>query len=199
MTRASHRAIHALPALAMLVGGLAMGAGLAVVITGYDGRISEIGTASAQEMARPAGGTPFHDHIVLADIPACQSLYPHMGAILTSGASYSVQSRWHPNDSSPKAVEALVGLLFDTPEYSGPAFGYVLASPSEETCTGSLVRVTPVETDCARVAETFVLSPAELSRLGSIDVYTFDSGEQLGLIPLGSGCVAVSTISLSES
>lgn len=199
MKRSSRFARSTVPALSILVGGIALGAGVAVAITGYGDRIFAIGTAAAQEeIVRPAGGSPFHDHIAQAAIPACQSLYPQMGAILTDGASYTVQSRWHANDSSHRAVEALVGMVFDTSEYSGPAMGYVMASPSGKACTGSLVRVMPVEADCAHMVETFVSSPAELSQLESLDVYTFESGEQLALIALGSSCVAVSTISLSE-
>lgn len=175
---------------------IAIGAVLGAAFAGYGGYLPRIETATAQE-AQPVNGTLFDDHIAQAAMPACEALYPQMGALLTDGASYAVQTRWHAIDPERQAVQSIVGLNFDTPQHSGPAAGYVYAAPSGSACSGSVLRVTPVEADCASLATALVSAPAELSQLESISVYAFETGEQLALLPFGTACVAVSSMSLS--
>jgi hypothetical protein len=140
--------------------------------------------------------TPFLQHAKQAGLQACSSVFPGLGALLTSGSQYSVQSIWNNESPDKHTVQALVGMNYTTEGYSGPAAGVVVAAPTGSRCEGSMVRVAPFAASCTDMSAMLPKGSKLTNNLAQISVYELpDNGGNAMLLPTGASCVVISVAS----
>lgn len=147
---------------------------------------------TAAEAGMIDGDTPFHDHVAQAGVTSCFGSFPAMGALLTQNSQYTVQSRWTEEQIGGRVIHAVVGMEFETPEYSGPAVGYVFAAPTGDRCAGGMVRVTPFAQSCDAVAQQFLPGSMLEAELQGLHAYAVADGSQVVIMPFGESCVVLS-------
>lgn len=147
--------------------------------------------------ANPApADTPFLQHAKQAGLQSCSGVFPGLGAVLTSGSQYSVQSIWNSETPDKHAVQALVGMNYATEGYSGPAAGVVIAAPTGSRCEGSMVRVAPFAASCADMPAMLPKGSKLANNLAQVSVYELpDNSGNAMLLPTGNGCVVISVAS----
>ncbi|CAA0128878.1 Uncharacterised protein [Starkeya nomas] len=137
--------------------------------------------------------TPFLTHAKQAGLAACSNVYPVLGQLLTDGARYNVVSTWNEQEPDKHAIQALVGLNYQSSSYTGSAGGVVVASPNGAACEGAMIRVAPLSATCASVPATLPQGSTLANTLGNVQVYALaGNGGQAMLVPSGGGCVVVS-------
>ncbi len=148
-------------------------------------------------VANPApADTPFLQHAKQAGLQSCSSVFPVLGALLTNGSQYSVQSIWNSETPDKHAVQALVGMNYATEGYSGLAAGVVVAAPTGSVCEGSMVRVAPFAASCADMPAMLPKGSKRTNNLAQISVYELpDNGGNAMLLPTGNNCVVISVAS----
>lgn len=149
---------------------------------------------AAQKTPDPSlADTPFLAHSKQAGLSACSNVYPILGQLLTSGAKYNVVSEWNQQAADQHPIQGLVGLDYDTQNYTGLAGGIVMAAPNGTDCEGAMVRVAPLPTSCANVPATLPQGSNIANTLGRVSLYTLaGNGGQALLVPSGETCVVVS-------
>lgn len=193
-----------LGAVALVSCGLVVGLGLAGAAYLYGAAPGPLAPAVAQEAPVPQeaqvdedvpvaeGDTPFHAHIAQAGISACDAVFPLMGALITQGSDYVVQTRWNADAPGGHPIQALVGMAFETPQYTGPALGYVFAAPIGDACAGGMLRVTPFEENCDMVATSLISAGVLDAQLQDLRSYLMPDGSQVVVMPAGEACIAIS-------
>lgn len=176
--------------------GIAAGAdaGAADTRTAEDAQDSD---DAAGEKAREA--TPFVRHASEAGAATCASMFAALGNMLTAGSSYSVQSFWNQEAPDVHAIQALVGMSYETEGYSGPAAGYVVAAPDGAACEGSMVRIAPYSVSCEDVASILPEDSEHINVLREVAVFNLAGGGQALLLPMDASCVVVSVASGTHS
>lgn len=140
----------------------------------------------------PAAETPFLAHAREAGLKACGTVFPVLGERLSGGARYSLQSRWNASEPDRHAVQSVLGLSINSPDYSGPAAGIVYASPNGADCEGTMVRVVPYQKSCDAVAQTLPPGSALSIDLDAVRVYDLADNGRIMLLPSAQNCVAIS-------
>jgi len=137
--------------------------------------------------------TPFLAHTKQAHLRACSNVFPVLGQLLTSGAKYNIVSEWNQQAPDRHPIQALVGLDYESQNYTGPAGGIVMAAPNGTDCEGAMIRVAPLPTACANVPATLPQGSKISNTLGKVSLYILaGNGGQAMLIPSGDTCVVVS-------
>ncbi len=151
-------------------------------------------SAAAKKAPGPAlPDTPFLAHVKQAGLSTCSNVFPILGQILTDGAKYNVQSEWNEKEPDKHPVQALVGLDYQSKNYTGPAAGLVFASPNGSACEGAMVRVAPLPISCQNVPATLPQGSKLTNSLGKVSVYTLaNNGGQALLLPSGEACIVMS-------
>jgi hypothetical protein len=158
--------------------------------------LSQPAIAETNEANPAPDDTPFLQHAKQAGLQSCSSVFPGLGALLTNGTTYSVQSIWNNETPDKHAVQALVGMNYATEGYSGPAAGVVVAAPTGSLCEGSMVRVAPFAASCADMPAMLPKGSKLTNNLAQISVYELpDNGGNAMLLPAGSSCVVISVAS----
>ncbi|WP_179213835.1 hypothetical protein [Rhizobium sullae] len=158
--------------------------------------LSQPAVAETNAAASTPADTPFRQHAKQAGLQACANIFPGLGALLTNGSQYSVQSTWNIETPDKHAVQALVGMNYATEGYSGTAAGVVVAAPTGSLCEGSMVRVAPFTTSCADMPALLPKGSKLTNNLAQISVYELpDNGGNAMLLPTGDGCAVVSVAS----
>nr|WP_206078894.1 hypothetical protein [Mesorhizobium camelthorni] len=158
--------------------------------------LSQPAIAETNEANPAPADTPFLQHAKQAGLQSCSSVFPGLGALLTNGTTYSVQSIWNNETPDKHAVQALVGMNYATEGYSGPAAGVVFAAPTESACEGAMVRVAPFAAACADIPAMLPKGSKLANNLGQISIYELsDNGGNAMLLPTGNNCVVISVAS----
>jgi len=135
----------------------------------------------------------FLDHVKQAGIKSCGTVFPILGQLLANGTEYNAQSQWHSTEPDKHVVQALVGMKYATSAYSGPAAGFVFASPTGSACEGSMVRIAPFPRKCADIPATLPPGSTLANTLGPIPVYNIaNQGGQVLLLPSDQSCIVIS-------
>lgn len=140
----------------------------------------------------PLAETPFLAHAREAGLKACSTIFPVLGELLSGGAQYSLQSRWNTSEPDSHAVQSVLGLSINSPDYSGPAAGIVYAAPNGTGCEGAMVRVVPYQKSCDAVAQALPPNSALSISLGTVQVYDLANSGRIMLLPSAQSCVAIS-------
>lgn len=176
--------------------GIAAVAGVGFGAFQFPAVVSVFAQGSAAETAKadPAlPKTPFVEHARQAGIKTCGTVFPILGQLLANGAEYKVQTQWHDTEPDKHSMQALVGMNYSTPTYSGPAAGVVFASPNGTACEGSMVRVAPFPKKCTDMPAALPAGSTLASTLGSILVYNAaNNGGQVLLLPSDQSCIVIS-------
>lgn len=158
--------------------------------------LSQPAIAETNEAASKPADTPFLQHAKKARLQACSNVFPGLGALLTNGSQYAVQSTWNSETPDKHAVQALVGMNYATAEYNGAAAGVVIAAPTGSLCEGAMIRVAPFATPCADMPAMLPKGSRLANNLEQISVYELpDNGGNAMLLPTGSGCAVISVAS----
>jgi hypothetical protein len=158
--------------------------------------ISRPAVAETNEANQAMADTPFRQHAKQAGLQSCSTVFPALGELLTNGTQYNVQSIWNSEAGDKHAVQALVGMNYATPGYSGPAAGIVFAAPIASGCEGAMVRVAPFTASCMEISAKFPNGSKLVNNLGQIGVYELgNNGGNAMLLPTGNGCVVISVAS----
>ena len=158
--------------------------------------ISQPAVAETNAANQPLADTPFLQHAKQAGLQSCSTIFPVLGALLTNGTQYNVQSIWNSEAADKHAVQALVGMNYATQGYSGPAAGVVVAAPVASGCEGSMVRVAPFTASCPEISAKFPTGSKLVNNLGQVSVYELaDNGGNAMLLPTGNSCVVISVAS----
>jgi hypothetical protein len=137
--------------------------------------------------------TPFADHARQAGITSCAKAFPALGALLTNGAQYSIQSSWDRTAANDHSIQAIASLKYEGQGFDGNATGVVFASPMGAGCEGNMVRIVPFKRTCDQVAAIFPKGTTRAQDLTGTPLFNLgDSGGQTLLLTTGNGCVAVS-------
>lgn len=201
----------ALAAVLLLAIGVGAGAyhrqalGLLGVATVSDGTADDGGAkegirqadAVARETTRET--TPFARHANEAGVTTCASMFAALGDMLTAGSRYGVQSFWNRQAPDAHAMQALVGMSYETEGYSGPAAGYVFAAPDGATCEGSMVRIAPYPVSCEDVLSILPEDSERINALREVAVFSLSDGGQALLLPMDASCVVISVASGTQS
>lgn len=137
--------------------------------------------------------TPFLTHTKQAGLSACSNVFPVLGQLLTSGAKYNIVSEWNQQAPDQHPIQALVGLDYESQDYTGPAGGIVMAAPNGTDCEGAMVRIAPLSMACSNIPATLPQGSKITNTLGKVSLYTLaGNGGQALLVPSGETCVVVS-------
>lgn len=147
----------------------------------------------------PLAETPFLAHAREAGLKACSTIFPVLGELLSGGTQYSLQSRWNTSEPDGHAVQSVLGLSINSPDYSGPAAGIVYAAPNGSNCEGAMVRVVPYQKSCNAVAQALLPDGAPSISLGAVQVYDLANVGRIMLLPSAHSCVAISLAQASGS
>ncbi len=185
-------------AVLSLLGFVVVGAAGYVVLR-YDGIgdvLSQPAVAKTKEANPSPADTPFLQHAKQAGLQACSNVFPGLGALLTNGSQYGVQSIWNNDKPDAHAVQALVGMNYATEQYSGPAAGVIVAAPTGSLCEGSMVRVAPFSAPCSDLPAMLPKGSKLTNNLAQISVYELpDNSGNAMLLPTGDSCVVISVAS----
>jgi hypothetical protein len=188
-----------LKATALSLFGIAIVSAAGYVAMRYDAignLLSQPAVAEPSEANPAPDDTPFLQHAKQAGLQSCSDVFPGLGALLTNGSQYSVQSIWNPETPDKHTVQALVGMNYATEGYSGPAAGVVVAAPTGTLCEGSMVRVAPFAASCADMPAMLPKGSKLTNNLAQISVYELpDNGGNAMLLPTGNSCVVISVVS----
>ncbi|MDX3925791.1 MAG: hypothetical protein QHC90_08265 [Shinella sp.] len=179
--------------------GIVVVAAAGYVAMRYDGIgnfLSQPAVAETNGAAPAPADTPFLQHAKQAGLQACANVFPGLGALLTNGSQYGVQSTWNPETPDKHAVQALVGMNYATEGYSGAAAGVVIAAPTGSLCEGAMVRVAPFPAPCSDMPTMLPKGSKLTNNLAQISVYELpDNGGNAMLLPTGDGCAVISVAS----
>lgn len=183
--------------LSLLAIAVAGAAGYAVARYDVIGNLlSQPAVAAANDANQGLPDTPFLQHAKKAGLQSCSTLYPVLGALLTTGTQYNVQSIWNNEAADKHAVQALVGMNYASQGYNGPAAGIVFAAPVASGCEGTMVRVAPFTASCMDIAAKFSNGSKLINTLGQVQLYELgDEGGDAMLLPTGNSCVVISVAS----
>lgn len=176
-----------------IVGATGYGATSYGVISGL---LSQPAVADTPEAGADAADSPFRQHAKQAGLLACSNVFPGLGALLTGGSQYGVQSIWNSETPDQHAVQALVGMNYATEGYTGIAAGVVVAAPTGSACEGSIVRVAPFPVPCADMPTRLPKGSKLTNNLAQVSVYELpNNGGNAMLLPSGTSCVVISVAS----
>lgn len=162
--------------------------------------LSQAAVADTPQDKSSAADSPFMQHAKQAGLQSCSSIFPGLGALLTNGSQYGVQSIWNNETPDRHSVQALVGMNYATEGYSGIAAGVVVAAPTESSCEGSMVRVAPFEVPCAEMPARLPKGSKLTNNLAQVSVYQLpDNNGNAMLLPTGNTCVVISVASAMEA
>lgn len=165
----------------------------------YDGIgnvLSQPAVAKTEATTPSRADTPFLQHARQAGLLACSNVFPGLGALLTNGSQYGVQSIWNDDKPDAHAVQALVGMNYATEQYSGPAAGIIVAAPTGSLCEGSMVRIAPFSASCSDMPAMLPKGSKLTNNLAQISVYELpDNGGNAMLLPSGDSCIVISVAS----
>lgn len=158
--------------------------------------LSPPAVADTPEAGVDAADSPFRQHAKQAGLLACSNVFSGLGALLTGGSQYGVQSIWNNDTPDQHAVQALVGMNYATEGYSGIAAGVVVAAPTGSNCEGSMVRVAPFPVPCADMHARLPQGSKLTNNLVQVSVYELpNNGGNAMLLPTGNSCVVISVAS----
>jgi hypothetical protein len=168
----------------------------------YDKMGSLFSQAAVAETTEPKADqpdTPFLQHAKQAGLQTCSNLFPALGALLTNGSQYSVQSAWNTKAPNEHVVQAFVGMDYASQSYSGAAAGIVFAAPTGSACEGAMVRVAPFATSCSNIPSLLPQGSELANTLGQVAIYSLanNNGSAM-LLPSGNNCVVISVASASK-
>jgi hypothetical protein len=162
--------------------------------------LSLVGTAAASPStpkqplagAAPSAGQLFQAQASRTGAQACAATYAALGAMLTQGAAFAVQTQTASQAPNAHLVQGAVGMTYALPELKGQAAGVLVAAPTAQGCEGQLVRVAPFQQSCQSVVRLLPAGSALAQNLSGVGLYRLggNRGEAM-LIPSGSSCVAV--------
>jgi hypothetical protein len=163
-------------------------------------------TAQAQQVKSKADRanskqprTPFYNHAHEAGIATCADVFPALGEMLTSGSEYAVQTEWDKTTPNAHSIEALAGLTYKSPHYTGQAVGIVFASPAGNSCEGNMVRVAPFAQSCQDVVGLMPKGSTLAQSLNGAPLYNLgNNGGQALLLTVNNACVVVSVARMAE-
>lgn len=189
---------------ALTILGVAVSAGTAfgvmhvMQIPGFRNALSQNTSVSPANAATksPQADTLFAAHANQAGIRACGNVFPTLGAVLTAGTQYNIQSDWNASEPDKHAIRSLVGMNIKASDYVGPAAGMIFAAPMESGCEGTMLRIVPFPQPCQEVAAKLPEESSKKSDLIQTSVYDLgNNGGQLLLLPSGAtACVGISIL-----
>ncbi|MDQ8754662.1 hypothetical protein RCO27_00325 [Sphingosinicella sp. LHD-64] len=122
----------------------------------------------------------------------CANLLSALGQTVAYGSTYTVHTQAEPAAPDAHGVQGVVGMTYDTPGYSGPAAGIVLAAPVGEGCEGQVVRVAPYQRACPDVVALLPAGSVQAGMLSGVPLYTLGGNQgQALLVASGGACVVV--------
>lgn len=149
-------------------------------------------SAVAQQAATPPAASLFQDQASKLGARRCASLFAAMGNTVVHGAAHGVQTQVEPAAPDGHGVQGLVGMTYNTPDYSGQAAGIVLAAPIGEKCEGQLVRVAPFQRTCQNVVALLPAGSTRAGMLSGVPLYNLGGNQgQALLVQSGGACVVV--------
>lgn len=182
--------------LSLLTIGIAGAAGYGVSYEPIGSLLSQAAVANTPEEKPGSADSPFQQHAEQAGLQSCANVFPGLGALLTNGSQYGVQSIWNNETPDRHAVQALVGMNYTTEAYNGIAAGIVLAAPTGSSCEGSMVRVAPFAVPCTEMPAKLPKGSKLTNNLAQVSVYELpDNGGNAMLLPTGNTCVVISVAS----
>lgn len=189
------------PALLSAFGVVILGIG-GYAAMHYDKAGALFSQQAAAETTQPDSGqpdTPFLQHAKEAGLQTCSTLFPALGALLTNGSQYNVQSAWNTRAPNEHAIQAFVGMDYASESYKGSAAGIVFAAPSGSACEGAMIRVAPFATSCSNIPSLLPQGSVLANTLGQVAVYSLanNNGSAM-LLPSGNSCVVISVASASK-
>lgn len=160
------------------------------------GLLSQPAVADTPEASPSATDSPFQQHVKQAGLQSCSKVFPGLGALLTNGSQYGVQSIWNNETPDRHSVQALVGMNYATQGYNAMAAGVVVAAPTGSNCEGSMVRVAPFAVPCTEMPAKLPNGSKLTNNLAQVSVYELpDNGGNAMLLPTGNSCVVISVAS----
>ncbi|MGK9237348.1 hypothetical protein KXS07_37030 [Inquilinus limosus] len=160
--------------------------------------------AKAQDQAKPqeqpaqqvaaVPPTVFDEHARQGRIGTCSGVFAALGRGVVADATYTAQTHWDPEAASAHSVASLVSLEggASTPGVQGA--GVVFAAPVGRSCEGTLVRVTPVKTNCQTLQAELVKAQGQAGTLGALPLVAMPNGAQVVLVPLDQSCIAMTSL-----
>jgi hypothetical protein len=167
-------------------------------MTGAIGVALLAGSAQAGAQSGPPANAPapavdaFREQAGRLGVQRCADLFAGMGRGVALGSTYTVQVQADPSAPDAHAVQGVVGMAYNRPDYRGQAAGIVLAAPVGQACEGQLVRVAPFQRSCQQVVGLLPAGSTAAGNLSGVPLYDLgdDQGQAL-LVPSGATCVVV--------
>lgn len=150
--------------------------------------------ARNQAAAQPApAASVFQQQANQLGVRRCANLFTALGNLATYGAAHSVQTRAENTAPDAHGVQAVVGMTYNTPGYSGQAAGIVMAAPVGNRCEGQFVRVAPFQRPCKDVVALLPAGSTAAGNLSGVPLYNLGGNQgQALLVASGNACVVVS-------
>jgi hypothetical protein len=139
----------------------------------------------------------FDEHARQGNIKTCAKVFGVLGRLVAADSPFTAQTQWDSTSGDSHAVESIVALNGGPGNPTQPAAGVVFAAPVGESCEGTLVRVTPTNSNCQAVAADLGKMNGKGASLGNLGVINMENGTQVMLVPFGNACIAVSTLRAS--
>lgn len=149
--------------------------------------------AAAPQAAAPAKPVnPFQDQVGRLGVHKCANLFSALGQTVSLGSTYSGQVQTEKAAPDAHGVLGVVGMTYNTPNYSAQAAGVVVATPVGTKCEGQLVRVAPFQRACKDVVAMLPAGTTTAGSLAGVPLYNLGGNQgQAMLIASGPACVVV--------
>ncbi|MFC7399958.1 hypothetical protein ACFQU1_22400 [Chelatococcus sp. GCM10030263] len=150
-----------------------------------------------QAAAQAQPETVFDEHARQGNIKTCAKVFGVLGRLLAADSTFTAQTQWESASGDSHSVQSIVALNGGSGNPTQQAAGVVFAAPIGQTCEGTLVRVTPTNSNCQAVAADLGKMNGKGASLGNLGVINMENGTQVMLVPFGNACIAVSTLRAS--
>lgn len=140
----------------------------------------------------PAAASVFQEQAGKLGVRRCANLFAALGETVSSGAAYTVQTQTGGAAADGHGVQGVVGMTYNSPNYTGQAAGVVIAAPVGAKCEGQLVRVAPFQRACKDVVGQLPAGSAVAGNLSGVPLYNLGGNQgQAMLVSSGNSCVVV--------
>ena len=169
------------------------------------GVVPGISVSAAPSSGAPAKATaadinPFPTEASRLGVYKCANLFSALGQAAAYGSTFGVAT--HADQASPDAhaVQAVAGMTYSTPGYSGQAASVILAAPVGQSCEGQMVRVAPFQKPCKDVVSQLPAGSVPNGVLSGVPLYNLGGNQgQALLIASGTNCVVVTVTQAANS
>ena len=175
---------------------------LAIILIGSMLGLSASAAPTSGAPAKAAAGdvNPFPSEASTLGVRKCANLFSALGQAAAYGSTFGVAT--HADQASPDAhaVQAVTGMTYSTPGYSGQAAGIILAAPVGQSCEGQMVRVAPFQKPCKDVVGQLPAGSVPNGVLSGVPLYNLGGNQgQALLVASGASCVVVTVTRAANS